>query len=70
MIESPFRYEKNFTAKDYETLGKLWLRWSHIDHVLANCLKRLLRLLVLPVAEGSHIAHLSQCHRKLRIDPI
>jgi hypothetical protein len=44
MIESPFRYEKNFTAKDYETLGKLSLRWSHIDHVLANCLKRLLRL--------------------------
>jgi hypothetical protein len=44
MIESPFRYEKNFTAKDYEILGKLSLRWSHIDHVLANCLKRLLRL--------------------------
>jgi hypothetical protein len=44
MIESPFRYEKNFTEKDYETLGKLSLRWSHIDHVIANCLKRLLRL--------------------------
>jgi hypothetical protein len=44
MIKSPFRYEKNFTAEDYETLGKLSLRWSHIDHVLANCLKRLLRV--------------------------
>jgi hypothetical protein len=44
MIESPFRYEKTFTARDYEILGKLSLRWSHIDHVLANCLKRLLRL--------------------------
>jgi hypothetical protein len=44
MIPSPFRYEANFTAKDYETLGKLSLRWSHIDHVIANCLKRLLRL--------------------------
>jgi hypothetical protein len=44
MIKSPFRYEKSFTAKDYERLGKLSLRWSHIDHVLANCLKRLLRL--------------------------
>jgi hypothetical protein len=44
MIKSPFRYEKNFTAKDYETLGKLSLRWSHIDHVIANCLKRFLRL--------------------------
>jgi hypothetical protein len=44
MIPSPFRYEKNFTDKDYETLGRLSLRWSHIDHVIANCLKRLLRL--------------------------
>jgi hypothetical protein len=44
MIPSPFRYEANFTPEDYETLGKLSLRWSHIDHVIANCLKRLLRL--------------------------
>jgi hypothetical protein len=44
IVASPFRYEKNFTDKDYETLGKLSLRWSHIDHVIANCLKRLLRL--------------------------
>ena len=44
MVESPFRYEEDFTEKDYETLGKLSLRWSHIDHVIANCLKRLLRL--------------------------
>ena len=44
MIPSPFRYEANFKAEDYQTLGKLSLRWSHIDHVIANCLKRLLRL--------------------------
>jgi len=44
MIKSPFRYENNFTEKDHEILGKLSLRWSHIDHVIGNCLKRLLRL--------------------------
>jgi hypothetical protein len=45
MLPSPFRFEKtDLTAQDYETLGKLSLRWSHIDHVIANCLKRLLRL--------------------------
>jgi hypothetical protein len=44
MVSSPFRYEANFKAEDYETLGRLSLRWSHIDHVVANCLKRLLRL--------------------------
>jgi hypothetical protein len=47
MIRSPFRYEDNFTREDYETLGKLSLRWSHIDHVIANCLIRFDRILEL-----------------------
>jgi hypothetical protein len=65
MIESPFRYEPNFTVKDYETLGKLMLRWSHIDHVIANCLKRLLRL---SEDEGQVIVF--QLDSKVRLDRI
>src|SRR5262249_40842507 len=44
MIPSPFRFEETLTAEDYQTLGKLSLRWSHIDHFIANCLKKQLRL--------------------------
>jgi hypothetical protein len=44
MIPSPFRFETDLTPEDFQKLGKLSLRWSHIDHVIANCLKRLLRL--------------------------
>ena len=44
MIPSPFRFEGKLTPEDYQTLGKLSLRWSHIDHLIANCLKCLLRL--------------------------
>jgi hypothetical protein len=44
MIPSPFWFEGKLTPEDYQKLGKLSLRWSHIDHLIANCLKKLLRL--------------------------
>jgi hypothetical protein len=44
MIPSQFRFEANFAPEDYQKIGLLALRWSHIDHVIANCLKVLLRL--------------------------
>jgi hypothetical protein len=42
MIQSPFRYEANLTSADFEKLGRLSLRWSHTEHVIANCLKVML----------------------------
>lgn len=44
MIESPWRYEENLTPADFQKIGELLLRCSHIEHVLGNCLKTLLRL--------------------------
>jgi hypothetical protein len=44
MIPSPFWFEDKLTSEDYQTLGKLSLRWSHIDHSIANSLKRMLNL--------------------------
>jgi hypothetical protein len=44
MIQTPFRFEKQFTSSDFEILGRLSLRWSHIDHTAGNCLRVLLRL--------------------------
>jgi hypothetical protein len=44
MIPSQFRFEATFTPEDFAKIGLLALRWSHIDHVIANCLKALLRL--------------------------
>jgi hypothetical protein len=44
MIQSPFRYEANLTSADFEKLGRLSLRWSRTEHVIANCLKVTLRL--------------------------
>jgi hypothetical protein len=44
MIESPFRFENHLTPEDFQRLGKLMLRWSHTEHIVAHCLRLLLHL--------------------------
>src|SRR5450631_1399373 len=44
MIESPFIFESLMSDETLAKLGTLTLRWSHIEHALANCLKNILRL--------------------------
>ena len=44
MLNSPFRYEEWLTPGEYQKLGELMLRWSHIDHIIGNCLSAMLRL--------------------------
>jgi hypothetical protein len=44
MIESPFVFESMVSEQDLVKLGALTLRWSHIEHALADCLKDILRL--------------------------
>lgn len=42
MIPTPFLFEANLSAEEFQKLGQFALRWSHIDHVIGNCLRRLL----------------------------
>jgi len=44
MIQSPFRFEQNLTPDDFQKIGQLSLRWSHTEHIIANCLKVMLLL--------------------------
>jgi hypothetical protein len=44
MLQTPFHFEPGLSPEDYQTLGTLSLRWSHIDHVIGNCLRVMLRL--------------------------
>lgn len=44
MLDSPFHYDEWLTPEELQKLGQLSLRWSHIDHILGNCLKAMLRL--------------------------
>jgi hypothetical protein len=72
MLETPFMFEADFTSAEFELIGRLILRWSHIDHVLGNCLKTMLGLtdeqavyIVFPLSldhRMSHIDRLSKTH--------
>jgi hypothetical protein len=42
MLDSPFTFEDELTADDYQRIGRLALKWSHIDHIIGNCLKVML----------------------------
>jgi hypothetical protein len=44
MLETPFRFEPSLTPGEFQKLGQLTLRWSHIEHIIGNCLKVMLRL--------------------------
>ena len=44
MLKSPFDYESEFSAEELQKIGALSLRWSHIDHIIGNCLRVMLRL--------------------------
>jgi hypothetical protein len=43
MLDSPFVFEPHLTPEEYQKLGILALRWSHIDHIIGNCLRVMLR---------------------------
>src|SRR5262249_2849627 len=44
MIPTPYRFEPNLSEQDFQTLGQFALRWSHIDHTIGNCLRRVLNI--------------------------
>lgn len=44
MINSPWHFEISLSEQELAKLGIFMLRWSLIEHVLANCLKVMLRL--------------------------
>jgi|GEM_PF-6895097 len=44
MLETPFLFEEWLRPTEFQQIGKMALRWSHIEHIIGNCLKVMLRL--------------------------
>src|ERR1017187_3861932 len=72
MIPTPFRYEANLKPDDFEKIGQLSLRWSHTDHIIANCLKVMLRLtddeaviMVFPLTLDARLTRIKE-HRAIK----
>jgi hypothetical protein len=44
MIPVPWSLEPELPSEDFHKIGQLAIRWSHIDQIIGNCLKVVLRL--------------------------
>jgi hypothetical protein len=44
MIPVPWSLEPELPPEDFQKIGQLAIRWSHIDQIIGNCLKSVLRL--------------------------
>lgn len=44
MLKPPFVLETSLTPEDYQKVGELAIRWAHVEHMVGNCLKAMLRL--------------------------
>src|SRR6476646_8768707 len=39
MIQSPYRFEEQWSEADLAAIGRLTLRWALNEHILKNCLR-------------------------------
>lgn len=67
MIPSPYRFEPDFSDREYAKIGVLALRWSHIEHILGNCLRVMLRLsedeavvMVFPLSGDQRVSRIAE----------
>lgn len=65
MIPTPFRFEDKLKPADFQKIGQLSLRWSHIDHTVGNCLRVMLHLT--PEEAVTMVFSLSAEQRRQRI---
>src|SRR4051812_17251314 len=71
MILTPYRFEESFSPEELQKFGQLALRWSHIEHTIANCLRVLLRfdpkqasVMIYPLSLDTRMSRISE-HIKL-----
>jgi len=44
MITTPYGFEGKLSGEEFRKIGQFALRWSHMDHTIGNCLRRLLEM--------------------------
>ncbi|WP_211434868.1 hypothetical protein, partial [Bradyrhizobium diazoefficiens] len=67
MIPTPYNFEPALTDAEYAKLGVLALRWSHIEHILGNCLKVILRLTPVGRSKSPGYGHLKLPHLMIAV---
>ncbi len=74
MLDPPDFLDPEFTAEEFQKIGLLTIRWAHIDHLIGNCLARLLllsaeqaRVVVFPLTEDRRMATINELAQKKRM---
>ena len=44
MISTPYLFEPSLSDQEFMKIGHLSVKWSHLEHIIGNCLKVILRL--------------------------
>lgn len=76
MLDAPFAFEIGLTGVEYERLGRLAVRWSHIEHVIGNCLRQMLKLsladagvIVYPMSTEQRLQNIAKLVKLHPLDP-
>jgi hypothetical protein len=76
VIETPYRSEANLTDQEFKKIGQFAFRWSHMDHTVGNCLRRLLRLdpkqatvIIFPLSLNDRMSRIEQLAKLQPLSP-
>jgi hypothetical protein len=77
MIPTPYNFEPEFSDQDFAKIGQFTLRWSHMDHTIGNCLRRLLDMspehatvLIFPLSLEQRISHIGRFAKLKPLEPL
>jgi hypothetical protein len=78
MIPTPYRFEAGLSDDEFKKVGQFAFRWSHIDHTIGNCLRRILdmdpkqaTILIFPLSLDLRMARIEQAYKLLsRLRPV
>lgn len=75
MIKTPYLFEPKFSDQEFMQIGRFAIRWSHIDHTIGNCLRRLLDMspkhatvMIFPLSLDHRISHIEKLAKRQPMD--
>lgn len=77
MITTPYQFEQKLSDQDFQKIGRFACRWSHIEHTVSNCLRRVLdmdpkpaQIMVFPLSLDAKMRAISDLAEAARHDAI
>src|SRR4051794_11247706 len=76
MIETPYKFEANFSPEEFQKFGQFAVRWSHIEHTIANCLRVMLNfdpkqasVMIYPLSLDTRMSRMAERIKLIPLQP-